>query len=105
MPDADYVRRYPYGAEVVPGGGVHFRIWAPICHRVEVVVEGGPATELRAEGGGWFSGPVEGFPGRFGGGYDGVCVYAPTRLYGTPDDMRRFVDAAHALGIGVLLDV
>ena len=203
MPDADYTRRYPYGAEVVPGGGTHFRLWAPICTRIEVVIEGGAAVELCAEGGGWFAGPVEGvtvgaryryrldgesslfpdpasrfqpdgphgpsevvdprafpwndfawkgvpaegqvlyemhvgtftpegtwaaaigrlpeladlgvtavcvmpvadFPGRFGWGYDGVCLYAPTRLYGTPDDMRRFVDAAHAHGIGVILDV
>lgn len=30
--------------------------------------------------------PVADFPGRFGWGYDGVFVYAPTRLYGTPDD-------------------
>jgi maltooligosyltrehalose trehalohydrolase len=49
--------------------------------------------------------PVADFPGRFGWGYDGVNLFAPTRLYGTPDDMRRFVDRAHALGIGVLLDV
>ena len=44
-------------------------------------------------------------PGRFGWGYDGVDLFAPTRLYGTPDDFRRFVDRAHALGIGVILDV
>jgi maltooligosyltrehalose trehalohydrolase len=203
MPVADYTRHYPYGAEIVPGGGVHFRIWAPICHRVEVVIEGGTAAELPAEGAGWFAGvvenvtagaryryrldgesslfpdpasrfqpdgphgpseiidprsfpwhdfgwkgvptdghvlyemhvgtftpegtwtaavarlpelaelgitaicvmPVADFPGRFGWGDDGVCLYAPTRLYGTPDDMRRFVDSAHALGIGVLLSV
>ena len=49
--------------------------------------------------------PVADFPGRFGWGYDGVALFAPTRLYGTPDDFRRFVDRAHALGIGVLLDV
>jgi maltooligosyltrehalose trehalohydrolase len=49
--------------------------------------------------------PVADFPGRFGWGYDGVCLWAPTRLYGTPDDMRAFVDAAHGLGLGVILDV
>jgi maltooligosyltrehalose trehalohydrolase len=199
----DYTRRYPYGAELVPGAGAHFRTWAPIRERLEVVIEGGPTAELRAEGDGWFSGLVEGveagtryryrldggsslfpdpasrfqpdgphgpsvvveprgfawtdsawagvpaegqvlyelhvgtftpegtwaaatarlaelaelgvtavcvmpvadFPGRFGWGYDGVCLFAPTRLYGTPDDMRRFVDAAHAAGVGVILDV
>jgi maltooligosyltrehalose trehalohydrolase len=49
--------------------------------------------------------PVSEFPGQFGWGYDGVHPFAPTRLYGTPDDFRKFVDRAHALGIGVILDV
>jgi len=49
--------------------------------------------------------PVSEFPGRFGWGYDGVNLYAPTRLYGSPDDFRRFVDSAHSLGIAVILDV
>jgi maltooligosyltrehalose trehalohydrolase len=49
--------------------------------------------------------PVAEFPGRFGWGYDGVDLFAPTRLYGRPDDLRRFVDRAHALGLAVLLDV
>ena len=49
--------------------------------------------------------PVADFPGRFGWGYDGVNLFAPCRLYGTPDDMRRFVDQAHALGLAVILDV
>ncbi len=49
--------------------------------------------------------PVADFPGRFGWGYDGVDLFAPTRLYGSPDDFRAFVDDAHALGIAVVLDV
>lgn len=49
--------------------------------------------------------PVNEFRGRFGWGYDGVLLYASTRLYGTPDDLRAFVDAAHRLGIGIILDV
>ena len=49
--------------------------------------------------------PAAEFPGRFGWGYDGVNLFAPTRLYGRPDDFRRFVDRAHALGIAVILDV
>ncbi|HEY2513957.1 MAG TPA: malto-oligosyltrehalose trehalohydrolase [Polyangiaceae bacterium] len=49
--------------------------------------------------------PVADFAGAFGWGYDGVNLFAPTRLYGTPDDLRRFVDAAHRLGLGVILDV
>jgi maltooligosyltrehalose trehalohydrolase len=49
--------------------------------------------------------PVADFAGRFGWGYDGVHLFAPTRLYGEPDDFRRFVDQAHAAGLGVILDV
>ncbi|HVJ86538.1 MAG TPA: malto-oligosyltrehalose trehalohydrolase [Caulifigura sp.] len=49
--------------------------------------------------------PVADFAGEFGWGYDGVDLFAPTRLYGTPDDFRAFVDRAHALGLGVILDV
>jgi len=49
--------------------------------------------------------PVAEFPGRFGWGYDGVDLFAPSHLYGTPDDLRAFVDRAHSLGIGVILDV
>ncbi len=49
--------------------------------------------------------PVAEFAGRFGWGYDGVDPFAPTRLYGEPDDLRRFVDRAHQLGLGVILDV
>src|SRR5690606_25182406 len=49
--------------------------------------------------------PVCEFAGRFGWGYDGVDLFAPTRLYGRPDDLRRFVDEAHRHGIGVILDV
>lgn len=49
--------------------------------------------------------PVGDFAGRFGWGYDGVNLYAPTRLYGTPDDLRAFIDRAHVAGLGVILDV
>jgi maltooligosyltrehalose trehalohydrolase len=49
--------------------------------------------------------PVAEFPGRFGWGYDGVNLFAPTRLYGEPDDLRRFVDEAHGHGLAVILDV
>ena len=49
--------------------------------------------------------PVADFPGEFGWGYDGVNLFAPSRLYGRPDDLRGFVDRAHSLGIGVILDV
>lgn len=202
MRPLDWKRRLPVGAEVVPGEGVHFRVWAPRRERVEVEVEGGPVAELEWEGGGYFSGrvpgvgagatyryrldggdsfpdpasrwqplgphgpsrvvdpdafrwtdggwkgvgregqvfyemhvgtftregtweaaarecpalaelgvtvlevmPVSEFPGRFGWGYDGVDLFAPTRLYGTPDDFRRFVNRAHGAGLAVILDV
>ena len=199
----------PIGAEVIPGGGVRFRVWADRNDRVEVVLgedarpEGGCVHKLAPEEGGYFSAivpearagdcyrfrlngktelvpdpasrfqpqgpfgpsqvvdprqyrwhdaawpgisrqgqvfyeihvgtftpegvfasaaeqleelaalgitvielmPLADFAGRFGWGYDGVNPFAPTRLYGTPDDLRRFVDRAHAVGLGVILDV
>lgn len=49
--------------------------------------------------------PIADFTGRFGWGYDGVNMYAPTRLYGKPDDLRQFVDYAHSLEMAVILDV
>ncbi|HEX5386537.1 MAG TPA: malto-oligosyltrehalose trehalohydrolase [Gemmatimonadales bacterium] len=197
-------RRLPIGAEVQPGGGVHFRVWAPRRGRVSVLLDGGASAEipLGREADGYYSGwvadagpetryryrldgddafpdpasrfqpegphgpsmvvdpgafrwtdgawqgvrlpgqviyelhvgaftaegtwtaaarelgalaelgitlvelmPVADFPGRFGWGYDGVDLFAPTRLYGTPDDFRAFVDRAHTLRMGVLLDV
>ena len=49
--------------------------------------------------------PIADFSGEFGWGYDGVDLFAPCRLYGTPDDLRRFVDRAHSLGVGVILDL
>lgn len=49
--------------------------------------------------------PIADFPGRFGWGYDGVDLFAPSWLYGTPDQFRSFVNQAHEHGIGVILDV
>lgn len=49
--------------------------------------------------------PVAHFAGNRGWGYDGALLYAPHPVYGTPDDMRALVDAAHAAGIMVILDV
>lgn len=207
---AEVQRRMPIGAETLPGGGVHFRVWGPAHDTVHVVLEGidsthdapgrhgiglvsegngyhsalvpearpgslyrfrlgtdllaDPASRFQPDGphgssqvidslsftwsdhewpgptlkgmvlyevhigtltpeGTWASAaaqlpaladlgitavelmPVGDFPGLFGWGYDGVNFFAPTRLYGTPDDLRRFVDRAHGLGIAVLLDV
>lgn len=199
-------RGLPVGAEVLPEGRVHFRVWAPRRRRVAVQIEGqgGPEIyELSPEGEGYYSAIVEGaragtlyrfqldedeqpypdpvsrfqpegphgpscvidphafrwtdegwpgasvrgqiiyemhvgtftregtwraasrelrelaaagitviemmpvseFPGEFGWGYDGVNLFAPTRLYGEPDDLRHFVNEAHNVGIAVILDV
>jgi maltooligosyltrehalose trehalohydrolase len=200
-------RRLPVGAEALPGGGTHFRVWAPKSSFVKVqLLEFGQEkpsreVELAPQANGYFSGyirealpgmlyrlevktgsfpdpvsrfqpegphgasqivdsslfkwtdqrwpglkrsgqviyemhvgtftasgtwaaaqeqldelaklgitvievmPVAEFPGRFGWGYDGVDLFAPTRLYGEPDDFRNFVDRAHAVGVGVILDV
>jgi maltooligosyltrehalose trehalohydrolase len=195
-------RRLPIGAELLPDGTVHFRVWAPRRRRVAVALDGGPTVELQPQPGGYFAGnataaagaryryrldndatpfpdpasrfqpdgphgpsevidptafqwtdadwpgvqrdgqvfyelhlgtftpegtwaaaarelprlkevgvtivevmPVADFPGEFGWGYDGVDLFAPAHRYGRPDDMRNFVDQAHALGLGVILDV
>lgn len=206
------VRRLPVGAEVVPEQGAHFRVWAPACREVAVVLEApepessrkrrsrrldpeengywsgfvpdaeagslyrlmvnqraqllpDPASRFQPKGphgpsmivdplafawtdsswmgiragegqviyemhigtftseGTWASAsqeiaaladagmtvleimPVADFPGRFGWGYDGVNLFAPTRLYGSPDDFRSFIAEAHRIGLGVILDV
>jgi maltooligosyltrehalose trehalohydrolase len=49
--------------------------------------------------------PVAQTPGARNWGYDGVDLFAPNHVYGRPDDLRRLVDAAHAHGLGVILDV
>jgi len=49
--------------------------------------------------------PIAAFPGRRGWGYDGVALFAPFAPYGTPSDLRAFVDEAHGLGLSVALDV
>jgi maltooligosyltrehalose trehalohydrolase len=206
MKDAKFTRRMQIGAEPVPSGGVHFRVWAPRRRKVEVLTAGGAKTqriELLAENDGYFSGlaataktgdryqfrldgedlllpdpasrfqpdgphgaseiidprtfhwnddhwpgvdihgqviyelhvgsftpegtfaaaarqlerlrdlgvtvielmPVADFSGKFGWGYDGVNLFAPTQLYGRPDDLRAFVDRAHSLCLSVILDV
>src|SRR3954470_11910658 len=59
------VRRLPVGAEVLPGGGAHFRVWAPKCQRIEVTIAATAndtpelVAELQPEGNGYYSGIVE----------------------------------------------
>ncbi|WP_424949321.1 malto-oligosyltrehalose trehalohydrolase [Deinococcus sp.] len=49
--------------------------------------------------------PLAAFPGERGWGYDGAALFAPHAPYGRPEDLKAFVDAAHKLGLAVLLDV
>lgn len=196
------MRKYPCGAEI-EGNGVHFRVWAPKCQSVDLVLEDkslpleaekngyfstrienlpmnalyrfcldkkkpyfpDPASRFQPEGphgpsqvvdptlfqwkdsewkgivnkeqvilyemhvgtftpeGTWSAAanklqflselginviemmPVAEFPGSFNWGYDGVNLFAPSHHYGHPDALRAFIDKAHALGIGVILDV
>jgi len=71
--------------------------YAALADRLDAIRElGVTAIELM---------PLADFPGQRNWGYDGVALFAPTRAYGTPDDLRRLVDAAHARGLGVILDV
>lgn len=196
-------RHYPIGAEIFEQG-VHFRVWAPACKKVRVILEQNNTAgfALTAENNGYFSGlmsaakenvlykfqldlrsilpdpaarfqpygphgpsqvinphgyqwhdkkwrgieqkkaviyemhmgtftkegtwrsamaqlpelarlgitvielmPIAEFAGSFGWGYDGVDLFAPYHHYGQPDDLRRFIDTAHQLNIGVILDV
>ncbi len=49
--------------------------------------------------------PIADFTGRWGWGYDGVNLFAPAHMYGRPEDAKRFINEAHRLGLGVILDV
>ena len=65
-------------------------------HLAELAALGITAIELM---------PLSDFPGRRNWGYDGVLPFAPDASYGTPQQLKAFIDAAHALGLMVLLDV
>ncbi len=49
--------------------------------------------------------PVAEFDGDFGWGYDGICLFAPTHIYGEPDDFKFLINEAHRCGLGIILDV
>src|SRR3978361_707313 len=49
--------------------------------------------------------PLADFPGRWNWGYDGVLLYAPDSSYGRPEDLKALIEAAHARGLMVILDV
>src|SRR5881296_3193307 len=56
---ATFRRRLHIGAEPIGNRRTHFRVWAPTTSRVDVVIEGGPATTLAQEQDGYFSGIVQ----------------------------------------------
>jgi maltooligosyltrehalose trehalohydrolase len=102
-----YVFHHPRPAQRAPGQRVIYELhvgtftehgtYAAACLRLPLLVELGVTTlELM---------PVAAFAGTRGWGYDGVAAYAPFAGYGTPDELRALVDAAHGLGLSVLLDV
>jgi maltooligosyltrehalose trehalohydrolase len=71
--------------------------FAAAIERLDDIVDAGlTAIELM---------PLADFAGRRNWGYDGVLLYAPDSAYGRPDDLRALIDAAHARGLMVLLDV
>jgi malto-oligosyltrehalose trehalohydrolase len=71
--------------------------FASVAERLDYLVDlGVTAIELM---------PVADFPGRRNWGYDGVLPYAPDNRYGTPDDLKRLIEAAHERSLMVLLDV
>ncbi|PKO73092.1 MAG: malto-oligosyltrehalose trehalohydrolase, partial [Betaproteobacteria bacterium HGW-Betaproteobacteria-17] len=71
--------------------------FAGVIERLDYLVElGVTAIELM---------PVADFPGARSWGYDGALLFAPDSRYGRPDDLKALIDAAHAKGLMVLLDV
>ena len=71
--------------------------FAAVIERLDYLAElGVTAIELM---------PVADFPGQRNWGYDGVLPFAPDAAYGTPDDLKRLVAAAHARGLAIFLDV
>ena len=67
-----------------------------IAHLDELVTLGVTAVELM---------PIAAFAGQRNWGYDGVQLFAPAACYGTPDDLKRLVEACHARGLAIILDV
>jgi len=75
-----------------PGGN-----FAGVARRLPALAELGiTAVELM---------PIADFPGGWNWGYDGVLPYAPDSRYGTPEDLKALIDAAHGLGLMIFLDV
>ncbi|MDD5389780.1 MAG: malto-oligosyltrehalose trehalohydrolase [Gallionellaceae bacterium] len=83
--------------ELHVGGFTSAGTFAGVIERLDYLVElGVTALEIM---------PVSDFPGQRNWGYDGVLPFAPDAAYGRPEDFKRLIDAAHARGLMVLLDV
>ncbi len=79
------------------GNQPRYGTFADVEQRLDELVElGVNAIELM---------PVQAFPGDSSWGYNPVYFHAPASSYGSPDDLRRLVDAAHRRGLAILLDV
>lgn len=101
-----YAWRTPWAGRPLPGGvlyELHVGTYTPegtldaAADRLEHLVRLGVThVELM---------PLCPFPGRHGWGYEGVSLWAVHEPYGGPEALKRFVDRAHALGLGVVLDV
>lgn len=84
-------------AEIHVGAATEAGTFRALIERLDHYAEAGfTAIELM---------PVADFPGRWNWGYDGVLPFAPDRSYGTREDLRALIDAAHARDLEVLLDV
>jgi 1,4-alpha-glucan branching enzyme/maltooligosyltrehalose trehalohydrolase len=83
--------------ELHVGGFTQAGTFSSACARLDYLADlGVTALELM---------PVADFPGRRNWGYDGVYQFAPDSTYGRPEDLKKFVQSAHARGMMVLLDV
>ena len=94
-------RRPPYAGRVIyelhVGTFTHEGTFTAAINRLDALVDLGVNTiELM---------PLADFAGDRNWGYDGVALFAPARCYGTPDDLRALVDAAHVRGLAVIVDV
>jgi maltooligosyltrehalose trehalohydrolase len=94
-------RRPSFGGRVIyelhVGTFTHEGTFTAAISRLDALVELGVNTiELM---------PLADFAGDRNWGYDGVMLFAPARCYGTPDELRALVDAAHVRGLGVIIDV
>ncbi len=92
-------RRAPHASESPPGEGQegHWLTWRELAHTLVPWAAGLGYTHLELL-------PITEHPFDGSWGYQTVGYFAPSSRFGTPDDFRHFVDAAHQAGLGVILD-